>query len=147
MEFRRPHLARLALAAAACGWASAAGAQPGPVNYELTRPAWAPPSLRLGTNATGPQGAGLSLEAGKDWFGRLGLGHAPDTGTQWSLGAGYRWGNGESLALEMTRARGQAQLGLALRYDWPRYYLRLSYDPKPGELPADVLRFSAGIRF
>jgi hypothetical protein len=134
---------RIAIAAAAWLSASTAIALEGPVNYELTRPAWAPVTLRLSTASAGSPG--LSLDAGQAWFGRIGLGAGGDG--QWRIGGGYRWRNGESLSLELTRSFGHAQPGLAFHYDWPRYYLRLTYDPQPGELTQQLLRFSAGIRF
>jgi hypothetical protein len=32
-------------------------------------------------------------------------------------------------------------------YDWPRYFVRLSYDPGLNPVMQDKLRFSAGVRF
>ena len=45
---------------------------------------------------------------------------------------------------------GQAapqRLGLSVSYDWPRYFVRLAYDPKANFLPQDSLKLSAGMRF
>jgi hypothetical protein len=107
-------------------------------NYELARPATA--------WGTGQPAIGLSVQAGQPWFGRVGLERGLHT-EQWAVGAGYRWTDGQSLLLQVTRGRGPEGLGLAVRYDWPRYYLRLSYDPRLGEGSQDMLRFSAGVRF
>lgn len=131
-------------------------------SYELTRPAASAavegdllPSgtplalgpLRLApAAAAGSTGAGLSLEAGQQqWFGRLAVGRTVEL-DMLSLGGGYRWRNGESLSMQLTHSR-QEGLGLSMRYDWPRYYLRLSFDPRPANAASDTLRFSAGIRF
>jgi hypothetical protein len=37
--------------------------------------------------------------------------------------------------------------GLALTYDWPRFFVRLAYDPKVNFTPDDMLRASIGTRF
>ena len=63
------------------------------------------------------------------------------------IGGGYRWSDGQSLALHVTGGRGPDRLGLSVSYDWPRYFVRLSYDPRLNLVPAETLRFSAGIRF
>jgi hypothetical protein len=59
------------------------------------------------------------------------------------MGGGYRWSDGQSLSLQVTGGRA---LGLQVSYDWPRYFVRLSYDSKLNLNPPD-LRFSAGMRF
>jgi hypothetical protein len=100
-------------------------------------------------------GVGLSLEAGRNWFGLVGIGrsaeleHVPGyaSGEQVSISGGYRWGDGQSLSLRLTAGRGSERLGLALSYDWPRYFVRLSYDSKLYLVPQESLRFSAGMRF
>jgi hypothetical protein len=65
-----------------------------------------------------------------------------------SVGGGYRFTGGEALSMHFTRQLGQERLGLAVRYDWSRTYLRLSYEaaPRPANGP-DRLRFSAGLSF
>jgi hypothetical protein len=100
-------------------------------------------------------GVGLSLEAGRNWFGLVGIGrsaeqeHVPGyaSGEQLSISGGYRWGDGQSLTLRLTAGRGTDRLGLAVSYDWPSYFVRLSYDSKLNLVPQESLRFSAGIRF
>jgi len=105
-------------------------------------------SVRL-SSASGPasSGAGLSVEAGQQWFGRLTVGRSLEQ-NQLTLGGGYRWRDGQAVSMQLTRGTGSAErLGLAVRYDWPRYYLRVGYDFRSGEGAVDILRFSAGIRF
>ena len=130
-------------------------------NYELTRPVQAAGadadllprggSLAFGAVRVAPAfggtapGAGLSLEAGQEWFGRLTVGRSLES-DQVILGGGYRWRNGQSVSMQFTHSRGE-RLGLAVRYDWPRYYVRLGFDPRPGDGSLDMLRFSAGMRF
>ena len=104
-------------------------------------------SLRLGPEVRG--GAGLSLEAGERWFARVGTSAgasaAFDT-DRVALGGGYRFAPNESLSMQVLRGRSD-RLGLAVRYDWSSYSLRLSYDRRWTESPQDTLRFSAGVRF
>ena len=37
--------------------------------------------------------------------------------------------------------------GLTLGYDWPRYFVRLAWDPKVNFTSQDMLRVQAGTRF
>jgi hypothetical protein len=37
--------------------------------------------------------------------------------------------------------------GLALTYDWPRWFTRLSYDPKANFTTQDLWRLAVGARF
>ncbi len=37
--------------------------------------------------------------------------------------------------------------GLSVAYDWPRWFLRVSYDPKVNFTPQDMWRFAFGTRF
>ena len=100
-------------------------------------------------------GAGLSVTAGKNWFAQVAVGRSlqrPMTlgeasSDALSVGGGYRWSNGQSLSLQVTGSRGADRLGLSVRYDWPRYFVRLSYDPRLDLVPVETLRFSAGMRF
>ena len=148
------------LSLVAAGAAVPAWAQLGSPNYSLTRPVWAPaeevsptsPLVNLGgfqlssASALGG-GAGLSLQAGQQWFARVGLGRSVDSDVM-SLGGGYQFQDGQALSMHVTRQLGQDRLGLAVRYDWTRSYLRLSYDaPLRQTGGADMLRFSAGMRF
>lgn len=129
-------------------------------NYALTRPAWTAPDPELSprtalfalgpmqlSTATSTHGAGLSLQAGDQWFARFGAGRSLDADVL-SLGGGYRFGDGQAVSMHVTRQLGQDRLGLAVRYDWQHSYLRLSYDtrlrPSGG---AEMLRFSAGVKF
>jgi hypothetical protein len=97
--------------------------------------------------ASSTTGSGLSLEAGERWFARAGIGRSLDADVM-SVGGGYRFTGGEALSMHFTRQLGQERLGLAVRYDWSRTYLRLSYEaaPRPANGP-DRLRFSAGLSF
>lgn len=137
-------LFRTALATAVLGTAGiAAHAQGFAADYSL--------SPAIVANA----GAGLSLQAGGQWFGLVGLAQGPVSPLQHSgtndilnVGGGYRFGNGQSLSLQLSRGRGAGQrLGLAVNYDWPRYFVRFSYDQGLNLTPSDSLRFSAGVRF
>ena len=143
------------------GLAGAAVAQPVVANYQLTRPAWPraadadwlpqAPLLALGpvrlatSYAEGAVGAGLSLEAGRQWFARVGVGRTIDS-ESYSLGGGYRWPDGQSVSMQLTHSPSEARTGLSLRYDWPRHYLRFGYDTRLRE-GSEALRFSAGMRF
>lgn len=149
-------LAGAVLVACGCGAAQAQGFSP---NYTLTAPAlltapdlgpsqplaaWGPLRLAAGS-ATG---SGLSLEAGRSWFARAGIGRSIDADVV-SVGGGYRFGDGDALSMAVTRQLGQERLGLAVRYDWRKAWLRLSYEQPvrtPGAAP-DRLRFSAGMQF
>jgi len=144
--------------------AAPAGAQLVAPDYGLTAPTWLlPPSpndpeqsprlpvaswgaVRMA--ATGSSsGNGLSLEAGQKWFARAGLGRSLESGMM-SVGAGYRFAGGDALSMQVMRQLGQERLGLAVRYDWQRSYLRLSYEQPTRTAPGSAdLRFSAGMRF
>lgn len=153
------------LLAAFTALAGPAAAQWMAPDYALNAPTWLLPPANLADPDLSPRlplaswgtvrlaasgsssGNGLSLEAGEKWFARAGLGRSLETGVV-SLGGGYRFPAGDALSMQFTRQLGQERLGLAVRYDWQRSYLRLSYEqplrPAPGS--AD-LRFSAGVRF
>jgi hypothetical protein len=163
---RRPTAALRFLAAGVLLSALAAplGAQLVAPDYTLTAPArmisasaWSDPeqSVRQPVAAWGPvrlaasgtsSGNGLSLEAGEKWFARAGLGRSLDSGTL-SLGGGYRFGGGDALSMQVSRQAGHEGLGLALRYDWQRSYLRLAYKAPLRAAGTADLRFSAGVRF
>lgn len=129
-------------------------------NYALTAPVSLPAPeegldatlfafgpLRLGASASGT-GTGLSLAAGEHWFGRIGFGRGVSDDVV-SVGGGYRFTPAHALSMQVTRQLGQDRLGLAVRYDGSRAYLRLAYE-MPGRTwtgPGDSLRFSAGLRF
>lgn len=151
----------LLLAGALLALPTQALAQDFSADYVLTRPvfpAHADPDLlprgaslaaggvRIAPAFGNGSGFGLSLEAGQQWFGRLTLGRSVDSEAL-SLGGGYRWRDGEALSMQVTRGLASERLGLAVRYDWPRYYLRVGYELRPRTGTADMLRFSAGIRF
>jgi len=101
------------------------------------------------------EAVGLSLQAGRNWFGQLGFAQAhastlspAGTSDSVNVSGGYRWGDGQSLSLQLSRGRGPGQrLGLAVNYDWPHYFVRFSYDQGFNLVPQDSLRFSAGVRF
>jgi hypothetical protein len=133
-------------------------------DYTLTAPGWLLPAPALGETELSPQlplasfgplrlassgsstGSGLSLEAGEKWFARAGLGRSLDSGTM-SVGGGYRFSSGDALSMQVLRQLGQERLGLALRYDWQRSYLRFSYEQPLRTPGSSDLRFSAGVRF
>lgn len=145
-----------AVASAAVPWGACA--QGFTADYDLARVNAADPAsvvrlapaLSLGGDRSS---LGLSLQAGRHWFGQVQMSHEaagsllPVSSRHWvDVGGGYRWGNGQSLSLQLSRVQGQ-RLGLAVNYDWPRYFVRLSYDPGLTFAPQDSLRFSAGVRF
>lgn len=134
-------------------------------DYALTAPTWLLPAsnwtdpdamprqpvaawgaVRLAA-AGSSYGSGLSLEAGEKWFARAGIGRSLDNGMM-TVGGGYRFGGGDALSMQVMRLVGQERLGLALRYDWQRSYLRLSYEQPMRTMPGSAdLRFQAGMRF
>lgn len=146
----------LLTAAGATPWV--AQAQSFSANYDLTRPvavSYGDTDLMPGARGIGfgqvrlapafgiGSGAGLSLEAGEAWFGRLTVGRTVET-DMLAIGGGYRFRDGQAVSMQFTRGT-QDRLGLAVRYDWPRYYVRVGID-REGSMP-DILRFSAGMRF
>jgi len=133
-------------------------------DYALTAPSWLLPAASTGDPEASPRiplaswgpvrvatsgsstGSGLSLEAGEKWFARAGLGRSLENGMM-SVGGGFRFAGGEALSMQVTRQLGQERLGLAVRYDWQRSYLRFAYE-QPLRTPGTTdLRFSAGVRF
>jgi hypothetical protein len=147
--FMRPAIPRsvaLALVVAALAWPVAAGAQSFAADYSFR------PALVAGERFNG---AGLSVDAGHNWFAQVALGRSlqysailpNSTGDALSVGGGYRWADGQSLTMQVTSGRAGDRLGLSLSYDWPRYFVRLSYDSRFTVTPAETLRFSAGLRF
>ncbi len=57
------------------------------------------------------------------------------------------------LTLDLLLKRGLVEgeyierTGLSVAYDWPRWFLRVSYDPKVNFTPQDMWRFAFGTRF
>lgn len=133
---------RLGTGAAVLAVSSLAHAQAFTADYALTR------------GAAEPQ-VGLTLQANRNWFGQVGWSQGPVSAlTQGgandilNVGGGYRWSSGQSLSLQLSKGRGPGQrLGLAVNYDWPRYFVRFSYDQGLNLAPQESLRFSAGVRF
>lgn len=161
MRVRLQWVASALLSLGMAGFAAPAAAQTASPNYSLTRPVWNLPAEEAAPTAPllqwgGVQlssanaisgGAGLSLQAGQQWFARVGVGRTVDQGVM-SLGGGYQFNDGQALSMHVTRQLGQDRLGLAVRYDWSRSYLRLAYDaPLRQSGGVDMLRFSAGMRF
>lgn len=107
------------------------------------------------THGAGDPGAVLTLQADRNWYGRVGLTQGPVSALTpaaanaiVNVGGGYRWANGQSLSLQLSKGRGPGQrLGLAVDYDWPHYFVRFSYDQGLTLAPQDSLRLSAGVRF
>ncbi len=161
-----PLLAAAALALPQGGWAQAFSADyglPGAVRAE-TASSYRAEALSVGGFHISPtlqgdgrfSGAGLSLDAGRNWFAQVAVGRSLQQGSypfgmaasdEVRVSGGYRWGDGQALSLQVTGGSRSERLGLAVRYDWPRYFVRLSYDSGLNPLPQDKLRFSAGVRF
>ncbi|HEY8048930.1 MAG TPA: hypothetical protein VIE63_07125 [Ramlibacter sp.] len=151
--------ALIAAAFAAAGSLAQAQAQSFEADYRLEHSQSAGPHFSIAPAlplAGDAPGAGLSLQNGRNWFSQVGVAQGPvsplvHSGPNdiFNLAGGYRWANGQSLSLQLSRGRGPGQrLGLALNYDWPHYFLRFSYDPQGLTLsPQESLRFSAGVRF
>lgn len=161
------------LAAVALAWPHGGHAQAFSADYGLSRPEARTAGLDAPTQKAlfdlGPvrvrpalqagarfSGAGLSFEAGRNWFGQVGLGRSlepsvslssPVSSAALSIAGGYRWSDGQALSLQLTGGRGTERLGLSVSYDWPRYFVRLTYDARLNLVPQDSLRFSAGMRF
>lgn len=161
------------LTAVALLWPVVAGAQAFSADYGLARPgvgsgiaapAYSGSSFSLGSVRVGPalladarfSGAGLSLAAGENWFANVSVGRSLqyDPGLSAAVptealrvAGGYRWANGQSLSLQVIGGRSPERLGLSVSYDWPRYFVRLSYDTGLNPVPQDKLRLSAGMRF
>lgn len=61
--------------------------------------------------------------------------------------------DGRRLSIDVLFKRGLVEdemverTGLSVTHDWPRWFLRLSYDPKVNFTSQDMLRFAAGTRF
>lgn len=118
---------------------------------------WGPvrvmPSLQVGQG--GFWGGDVSVASANSWFGGVRLGHTPaqhdeavvsSASEAVMLSGGYRWAGQHSLSLQLVRDRRDS-LGLAVRYEWPSYYLRVGLDNKTRLVPQDTLRVSAGVRF
>lgn len=60
---------------------------------------------------------------------------------------------GHRLTVDLLHKRGLVEdemierTGLSVAYDWPRWFLRLSYDPKVNFTPQDMWRLAFGTRF
>lgn len=159
------------IAVAGLAWTGGASAQVFSADYELARRQQSAGTvspaanlLNLGSVQFSPalqadteySGVGLSLAAGRNWFAQVSVGQSvqPYAGLDgmgssdaMRIGGGYRWGDGQSLSLQLTGARGPDRLGLSVSYGWPHYYVRLSYDTGITPVPQDRFRFSAGVRF
>lgn len=61
--------------------------------------------------------------------------------------------NGDRLTLDVLFKRGSVngemiqRTGLTVTYDWPRYFVRLAFDPNTNFTTDDVVRLSLGMRF
>ena len=60
---------------------------------------------------------------------------------------------GDRVSVDILRKTGTVddqyirRWGLTLTYDWPRYFVRVAYDPKTNFTAVDALRLSVGTRF
>ncbi len=145
------------------------------------------------TASGGFWGGSAAVETGERWFAGVGLGRTNlreytnlnfDPNDAWMLSGGYRWGENNSLSLQVVRDNRQhpdqqhvhlvyrtplpgdqrltvdllsktglvdgvqvQRLGLSLGYDWPRYFVRLAYDPVVNFTTQDMWRLSVGTRF
>ncbi|MES2050358.1 MAG: hypothetical protein V4455_00275 [Pseudomonadota bacterium] len=67
----------------------------------------------------------------------------------WRTPVGYE----QRLTLDLLSKKGLVagqpveRLGLSVSYDWPRFFVRMAWDPKVNFTPQDMLRLSAGVRF
>src|SRR6478735_6694646 len=130
MDRVSPFIGQALLAAALVAAAGGSSAQIVAPSYSLTAPLLDPevtPRLALLNAgpvqlaaATSTTGSGLSLQAGHRWFARVGV--------------GYTFRDGDALSMHVTRQLGQERLGLAVRYDWARTYLRLAYETPTNSL-------------
>jgi hypothetical protein len=161
MDRVSPFIAQALLAAALVAAAGGSAAQGMAPSYSLTSPGplmdpelaprlalmnAGPVQLAAASSMTG-SGSGLSLQAGHRWFARVGVGRSLETDVV-SVGGGYQFRDGDALSMHVTRQLGQERLGLAVRYDWTRTYLRLAYEANTHPINgSDRLRFSAGVRF
>jgi hypothetical protein len=157
MDRVSPFIAQALVAAALVAAAGGSQAQIVAPSYSLTAPLLDPelsprvPLLSAGpvqlAAATSTTGSGLSLQAGHRWFARVGVGRSLEADVV-SVGGGYTFRDGDALSMHVTRQLGQERLGLAVRYDWARTYMRLAYEAPANSLNgSDRLRFSAGVRF
>lgn len=112
---------------------------------QTTLAGWGPVHL---IGAAQGSGSGLSLQAGERWFARVAAGRSVLERDVLSVGGGFRFSGTESVSMHLTRALAQDRLGLAVRYDWSRTYLRLSYEqPQHPMGGPERVRFSAGVRW
>lgn len=157
MDRVSPFIAQALVAAALVAAAGGSSAQIVAPSYSLTAPLLDPEvTPRVALLSAGPvqlaaaastTGSGLSLQAGHRWFARVGVGRSIETDVV-SVGGGYTFRDGDALSMHVTRQLGQERLGLAVRYDWARTYMRLAYETPTNALNGvDRLRFSAGVRF
>ena len=133
-------IAALLMAVSSLGPAQAQGFS---ADYRLS------PAMPLG----GEGMPGLSLQAGRNWFGQVGVSQGAASLLQpagshevVNLAGGWRFSNGQSLSLQLSRGRGQG-LGLAVNYDWPRYFVRFSYDQGLNLSLVVCLCLFVGLRF
>ena len=149
------------------------------------------PSLQIASG--GFIGGSAALETGDSWFAGVGVGRTNlrnyvnlnfDPNDALMLSGGYRWGEHESVALQVVRdnrlnpdqqhvhfvyrtpvATDQRltldllakqglvagvpirRMGLSVGYDWPRYFVRVAWDPLVNFTTQDMLRLSVGTRF
>jgi hypothetical protein len=134
-------------------WRAAEGTRGAPTRGVLLEPGSVRIAPAFQAGAPFPT-AGLSLEAGRNWFARAGLGRSVQPGVSGptsvgvlSIAGGYRWSDGQALSLQLTGEQRASRLGLSVSYDWPRYFVRLAYDTGLKPVPQRYLRFSAGMRF
>ena len=149
------------------------------------------PSLQLASG--GFIGGSAALQTGDTWFAGVGVGRTNlrnyvnlnfDPNDALMLSGGYRWGDNDSVALQVVRdnrlnpdqqhvhfvyrtpvATDQRltldllakqglvagvpirRMGLSVGYDWPRYFVRVAWDPLVNFTTQDMLRLSVGTRF
>lgn len=103
-------------------------------------------ALTLGIGWQGPQGQNLSLSLIAD--DRLGTG-------QRHVHAVARWplGDGQRLTIDLLHKQGTGDAGyvrawgFSAAYDFPRWFVRLSYDPQQNFSTQDATRLAVGLRF
>jgi hypothetical protein len=117
-------------------------------------------NMRQSVNLFFDPGDAWSLNGGYRWpdgasLGILHIRDNRDNPDQQHLRLIWRqpWADGHRLTADLLLKRGLVEgemirrTGLSVAYDWPRWFIRLSYDPKVNFSSQDMWRLSGGTRF